>query len=199
MHQRRARFGTDAESYQRSEESEYSQGDAEMVLIISTLCAAVFLAVVLARRVRDRREMERHSITPEALHALLASSQEVVVIDIRQPLDLLGDSVIIPGAQWLAPEEVCANPSLLPKERDLVVYCTSRVIKPAEPSCIELSRWDSPESNSSMAVSMDGGPMASQSSRTRNPFISIQVKTNHLATARNWEGQRSMGQRSRAQ
>ncbi len=124
MHQRRVRFGTDAESYQRSEESEYSQGDAEMVLIISTLCAAVFLAVVLARRLRDRREMERHSITPEALHALLASSQEVVVIDVRQPLDLLGDSVIIPGAQWLAPEEVCANPSLLPKERDLVVYCT---------------------------------------------------------------------------
>jgi hypothetical protein len=46
-----------------------------MVLIISTLCAAVFLAVVQARRLRDRREMERHNITPEALHALLASSQ----------------------------------------------------------------------------------------------------------------------------
>jgi len=26
------------------------------------------------------------------------------VIDVRQPLDLLGDSVIIPGARWLAPE-----------------------------------------------------------------------------------------------
>jgi len=51
-----------------------------MVLIISTLCAAVFIAVVLARRLRDRREMERHGITPEALHALLASSQEVLVI-----------------------------------------------------------------------------------------------------------------------
>jgi len=29
-----------------------------------------------------------------------------------------------PGAQWLAPEEVRANPSLLPKERDLIIYCT---------------------------------------------------------------------------
>jgi hypothetical protein len=95
-----------------------------MVLFISTLCAAVFLAVVHARRVRDRREMERHRITPETLHALLASSQEVLVIDVRQPLDLLGDSVIIPGAQWFAPDVVCENPSLLPKERDLVVYCT---------------------------------------------------------------------------
>jgi rhodanese-related sulfurtransferase len=95
-----------------------------MFLAISIICAAVLLAVVLAKRMRDRREMERHTITPEALQALLASQEDVLVFDVRQPLDLLGDSVIIPGAQWLAPEEVRANPSLLPKERDLIVYCT---------------------------------------------------------------------------
>jgi rhodanese-related sulfurtransferase len=95
-----------------------------MFLAISILCAAVLLAVVLVRRMKDRREMERYSITAEALHALLATNQEVLVIDVRQPLDLLGDSVIIAGAQWLAPDEVRANPSLLPKERDLIVYCT---------------------------------------------------------------------------
>jgi hypothetical protein len=49
--------------------------------------------------------------------------------------------------------------------------------------------WDSRESHSSRSVSMDGGRMASQSSRTRNAFISIQVRMNHLL--------RSMGQRSR--
>jgi rhodanese-related sulfurtransferase len=95
-----------------------------MFLAITTVCTAVLLAIVLAKRTRDRREMERHSITPEDLHALMASEQEVLVLDVRQPLDLLGDSVIIPGAQWIAPEEVRANPSLLPKGRDLVVYCT---------------------------------------------------------------------------
>src|ERR1700733_9087765 len=95
-----------------------------MFLAMTTLCAAVLLAVVLIRRIRDSREMERHSITPEALDVLMASEQEVLVFDLRQPLDLLGDSVIIPGAQWIAPDEVRANPTLLPKESDLVVYCT---------------------------------------------------------------------------
>lgn len=95
-----------------------------MFLAITTICAAVLLAVVLTKRSRDRRETERHSVTPEALHALMTSEQKVLVFDVRQPLDLLGDPVIIPGAQWLAPEQVCANPSLLPKESDLVVYCT---------------------------------------------------------------------------
>jgi rhodanese-related sulfurtransferase len=95
-----------------------------MVFVIATICAAVLLAVVLIKRVRDRREMERYTITPEALHALLAAGQEVLVVDVRQPLDILGDSVIIPGAQWLAPEDVRGNPALLPKEQDMVVYCT---------------------------------------------------------------------------
>ncbi len=94
-----------------------------MILAITTICTAALVAVTLIKRMKDRRELERHSITPEALHALLASSQEVFVFDVRQPLDLLGDSVIIPGAQWLAPEE-CADPLTLSKEQDLVIYCT---------------------------------------------------------------------------
>jgi rhodanese-related sulfurtransferase len=120
------RLGTDDESLQPSDESEYSQGEAKMVLVVTTVCAAVLLAVVPVKRMRDRREMERYSITPEALHELLASNQEVLVIDARLPLDLLGDSVIIPGALRLAPHEARENPSLLPKEKDLVVYCTGR-------------------------------------------------------------------------
>ncbi|MGA3132645.1 MAG: rhodanese-like domain-containing protein [Terracidiphilus sp.] len=95
-----------------------------MFLAITTMCAAVLLAVLMAKRTRGRREMEGHSITAEALHALMASKREVLVVDVRQPLDLLGDSVIIPGAERLAPEEVRANPSLLPKDSDIVVYCT---------------------------------------------------------------------------
>jgi rhodanese-related sulfurtransferase len=95
-----------------------------MVLAITIICVVFLLALVLIKRMRHRREMERHTITPEALHELLASSLEVLVIDVRQPLDILVDSVIIPSARWFAPADVRANPSLLPKERDLVVYCT---------------------------------------------------------------------------
>lgn len=95
-----------------------------MVLAITIICAAGLLGVVLAKRRRERRELERFSITSSALHTLLAANHDVLVVDVRQPLDLLGDSTIIPGARWVAPEEVCANPSLLPNGRDMIVYCT---------------------------------------------------------------------------
>ena len=67
--------------------------------------------------------MELHSITPEALRTLLASTQ-VLLLDVRQPLDLLADSEIIPGATRIPPKEVLQNPSLIPRDKDVVVYCT---------------------------------------------------------------------------
>jgi rhodanese-related sulfurtransferase len=95
-----------------------------MAVDLAIISVAVLVAAVLIKRDRDRREFERHTITPEALYALLASDREVLLVDVRHPLDLLGDSVIIPGSKRLSPREVREDPSLLPKDRDVVVYCT---------------------------------------------------------------------------
>jgi rhodanese-related sulfurtransferase len=95
-----------------------------MTVVLTTICIAVLLAIFLVKRVGNRRELERHLITPEALHTLLALNRDVFVVDVRQPLDLLGDSVVIPGAKWIAPQEVLDNPSLIPIRNDVVVYCT---------------------------------------------------------------------------
>jgi 3-mercaptopyruvate sulfurtransferase SseA len=95
-----------------------------MAVGLTIVCVAVLVATMLAKRIGDRRELERHTIEPEELHTLLASNLDVLVVDVRQPLDLLGDSVIIPGAVWFAPRQVLDDPSLLPGRRDLVVYCT---------------------------------------------------------------------------
>jgi len=85
------------------------------------------LSLVVILRVkgqRDQRALEEHSITADELHALLASNQELLLFDVRQPLDLLANSEIIPKAQRIPPDEVLQRPSLIPRERDTVVYCT---------------------------------------------------------------------------
>jgi rhodanese-related sulfurtransferase len=95
-----------------------------MVVTLTVIFAVVLFAAILIKRIRDRRKLEQYSITPESLHVLLTSNQDVLLLDVRQPLDLLGDSVIIPGATWHAPREVLENPLMIPKDRDVVVYCT---------------------------------------------------------------------------
>ena len=95
---------------------------------MSLLLTAIFVAVlclligIWIRRAKAKNEMEEHSITPEALHSLLASNQEVLVFDVRQPLDLLADSEMIVGATRIPPRDLLENPSLIPNEK------TSRLV-----------------------------------------------------------------------
>ena len=95
-----------------------------MIVTLIVIIAVVLAIAYWIKRARDRRELEQHSITPEALRALLAADREVLVFDVRLPLDLLADSDIIPGARRGAPKDIEANPSLIPQERDVIVYCT---------------------------------------------------------------------------
>jgi|SRR5271165_939580 len=97
-----------------------------MLLVLSVICVSVICLLIGIRikRTTDEREMERHSITAEALHSLLDSNQEILLFDVRQPLDLLANSEIIPRAKRIPPRDVLQNPSLIPKEKDSIVYCT---------------------------------------------------------------------------
>jgi len=98
-----------------------------MLLTLAVICVGALCLVIVIwfQRTRAQQEMEQHSITPEALHTLLdASNKEVLLFDVRQPLDLLASYEIIPGAKRIPPKDVLENPALIPKERDSVVYCT---------------------------------------------------------------------------
>ena len=95
------------------------------VTLIAACVAVLSLWIVIwLKRSRDRLEVEVNSITPEALHTLLASNQQVFLFDVRLPLDLLADSEIIVGAKRIPPRELLQNPSLIPRDTDSVVYCT---------------------------------------------------------------------------
>lgn len=93
---------------------------------IGTVVVVASLAIILWKR-KSRSEqavMELHAITPEELHSLIGSHQDVAVFDVRQPLDLLAHSEIIPGAQRVPPADVLASPTLIPQDKEAVVYCT---------------------------------------------------------------------------
>src|SRR5437867_2705196 len=97
-----------------------------MAFVFTVVCVAGIGSLILLwnKRKTEQNKMEQHSITPEALHVMLASNQEVLLFDVRQPLDLLAYPEIIPGAQRIPPNEVLEKPSLIPAEKDSVVYCT---------------------------------------------------------------------------
>jgi rhodanese-related sulfurtransferase len=84
----------------------------------------LILGILRMRHLREKRELEEHSIEAEALHDLLEQKQDVLVFDVRQPLDLLAHSEIIPGAKRVPPKDVIEQADLIPKDKDSVIYCT---------------------------------------------------------------------------
>jgi rhodanese-related sulfurtransferase len=90
---------------------------------VAGLCLLI-VGVVRIRMVKARREMDKYSIEPEALHDLMEAKKDVLVFDVRLPLDLLAYSEIIPGAKRVPPKDVLEQASLIPKEKDSVIYCT---------------------------------------------------------------------------
>jgi rhodanese-related sulfurtransferase len=94
-----------------------------LALTAVALCVLV-VAWTKHKRSSAQQEMERHSITPEALHSLLDAKSDVLLLDVRQPLDLLASYEIIPGAKRIPPKEILANPTLISPDKESIVYCT---------------------------------------------------------------------------
>ena len=93
---------------------------------IGVVVALTSLTIIFWKK-RSRNQqalMEQHAISPEELHSLIGSHQDVALFDVRQPLDLLAHSEIIPGARRIPPADVLASPNLIPKDKEAIVYCT---------------------------------------------------------------------------
>jgi len=95
-----------------------------LIAICAVAVVVLIFGLVRMRELRRKRELEEHSIEAEALHELIAKNEDILLFDVRQPLDLLAHSEIIPGAKRVPPKEVLEQTSVIPKEKDTVIYCT---------------------------------------------------------------------------
>jgi rhodanese-related sulfurtransferase len=95
-----------------------------LIAICAIGLVVLIFGIIRMKQLRDRRECDKYSIDADELHALLEAKKDIVVLDVRQPLDLLAHSEIIPGAKRVPPKEVLEQAELIPKDKDSVVYCT---------------------------------------------------------------------------
>jgi rhodanese-related sulfurtransferase len=60
---------------------------------------------------------------PEELKQMLDDGCEVVIVDLRQPLDVVADPYTIPGAIRMAVEELEHRHGEIPRDRDVILFC----------------------------------------------------------------------------
>ncbi len=94
---------------------------------LGVLLGAALAAYLLWKYVERRRFLRRlhiARITPEELQQKLAAGQEIAVVDLRHALEFDADSMKVPGALHLLPEELDRRHQEIPRDRDVVLYCS---------------------------------------------------------------------------
>jgi membrane protein DedA with SNARE-associated domain len=85
---------------------------------------AAYLSWKYAQRRRFIRELTVARITPEELRRRLDAGEGIVVVDLRHSLEFDGEPAMVPGAIHLLPDELDARHGEIPRDREVVLYCT---------------------------------------------------------------------------
>lgn len=94
-------------------------------LLVGGAALAAYVAVKFIRRQRFLRSLRIARITPDELRRRIeAGDTDLVVIDTRSALDVQTTPYTIRGARWIAAEEIDERHLEVPRDRDIVLYCT---------------------------------------------------------------------------
>jgi rhodanese-related sulfurtransferase len=91
--------------------------------LVIALAFAGWLALKWYQRRLFLKRLWVARIAPRELKSLMDAGEEVVVVDLRHPLDFEADPVVIPGALRLGAEDLEAEDPGIPREREIVLYC----------------------------------------------------------------------------
>jgi membrane protein DedA with SNARE-associated domain len=93
-----------------------------LVLVVALL--AGYIAYKYVARQRFLRELRIGRITAEELKAKIDAGEDLVIVDLRHSLDFEADPETIPGAFRMDAKELEEKNDRLPRDREVILYCT---------------------------------------------------------------------------
>lgn len=122
----------------RSRESNDREHDLMFIAAIAIVGLALCFGVAIFLRRRDRHEQQTEAmrISVADLNNKILSREPLVILDLRHPLDVLAAPQIIPGAIPVKPDELDQHLGDLPRDVEVVLYCTC----PSEETSLKVYR-----------------------------------------------------------
>ena len=94
-----------------------------LVAVLAGSLAAYVLWKFIQRR-RFLHQLRIARITPKELMDKLTAGETISIVDLRQPIDIEAFPQMIPGALRIAMEEIEDRHREIPRDRDVVLYCS---------------------------------------------------------------------------
>jgi membrane protein DedA with SNARE-associated domain/rhodanese-related sulfurtransferase len=93
-------------------------------VLLFVLLFVSFLVWKMLQRRAFLRSVRMARLEPLDLKCMIDSGQSVFIVDLRHPLDYLPDPRTIPGALSLTPDKLVEQSDLIPRDREIVLFCT---------------------------------------------------------------------------
>src|SRR5438094_715978 len=102
----------------------YAARCGSSVIVLLAVALVDYIAWTLIARQRFMRKIRIARITPAELKTRLAAGEDMMVVDLRHRVDFEAEPSIIPGGLHLTTEELEARHLEIPRDREIVLYCT---------------------------------------------------------------------------
>ena len=97
-------------------------GSGVLLALIGLL--ALYISWKYYQRQRFIRELRIARVRPDELRKMIESGCEIVIVDLRRAMEVQQDPVKLPGALWIAAEELNERHEEIPREKEVVLYCS---------------------------------------------------------------------------
>lgn len=94
------------------------------LLVLILVALGAYIGWKYIQRQRFLHSLRIARITPEELKGMLDGGEQPVIVDLRHSLDFEAQPEMIPGAVHLASEDLDAAQDAIPRDRDIILYCT---------------------------------------------------------------------------
>jgi membrane protein DedA with SNARE-associated domain len=104
-----------------------ARGVRDLGHTVGLTIAALLVGYVLLKYLRRwlfLRNLRIARIAPQDLKAKLEAGEDVAVLDLRTALDVAAAPYAIPGSRWIPAEALDEHLSEIPRDRELVLYCS---------------------------------------------------------------------------
>ena len=99
-----------------------SLGSGALAVVVGL--AALYIGYKYYQRQRLLKELRMARITVDELHQKLETGEHPIILDLRSHAELERDPALIHGARHMTMEEVKARQNELPRDRDIILYCS---------------------------------------------------------------------------
>jgi membrane protein DedA with SNARE-associated domain len=93
-------------------------------VVIGVGAVGLYLSVKVTRRQLFLRQVRMARISPEELQARLTAGEAVFIVDLRHDLDVQAEPTMIRGAVHLTPAALEQGQAAIPRDREVVLYCS---------------------------------------------------------------------------